>query len=56
MEVDPESALDEFRELIQGALGPKADKEGASGGVIGSMGLPDFKGEISEMLSGTFYP
>jgi hypothetical protein len=53
MEVDPDSALDEFRELVKGALGPPADPDVKSGGgMMGNMGLPDFKGEISEMLSG----
>jgi hypothetical protein len=53
MEVDPDSALDEFRELVKGALGPPADPDAKSGGgMMGNMGLPDFKGEISEMLSG----
>ena len=53
MEVDPDSALEEFRELVKGALGPPADPNAKSGGgMMGNMGLPDFKGEISEMLSG----
>ncbi len=50
MEVDPETALEEFRELIQGALGKGGGE--MAGGAAGGMGLPDFKGDISEMLSG----
>lgn len=56
MEVDPDTALEEFRELIKGALGPPADPNAKSGGgMMGNIGLPDFKGEISEMLSGQLY-
>ena len=51
MEVDPDTALEEFRELIQGALG-KGGEGGMAGGAAGGMGMPDFKGDISEMLSG----
>lgn len=57
MEVDPDTALEEFRELVKGALGPPADPAAkGGGGMMGNMGLPDFKGEISEMLSGQFIP
>jgi len=62
MEIDPESALAEFQELIQGALGT-GNGAGAGGGdgamqsgMGGAMGLPDLKGEIGEMLSGVSDP
>lgn len=60
MEIDPDSALAEFRELIRTALGTPdddtADGGGSMGGAMGGMGLPDFKKEISEMLSGVNDP
>ena len=37
------------------ALGPPKESGaggGGGGGMMGNLGLPDFKGEISEMLSG----
>lgn len=53
MEVDPETALGEFRDLVKTAMGPPADPApGGGGGMMGNIGLPDFKGEITEMLSG----
>ena len=53
MEVDPETALGEFRDLVKTAMGPPADPaSGGGGGMMGNIGLPDFKGEITEMLSG----
>ena len=64
MEIDPDSALEEFQELIQGALGSAGKGNGAGGdgmqggmgGPMGAMGLPDLKGEIGEMLSGVNDP
>ena len=54
MEIDPDAALAEFQELIQGAMGKSggAMMDGAAGG----MGLPDFKNDITEMLSGVNDP
>lgn len=53
MEVDPETALSEFRDLVKTAMGPPSDPaSGGGGGMMGNIGLPDFKGEITEMLSG----
>jgi anion-transporting ArsA/GET3 family ATPase len=53
MEVDPETALSEFRDLVKTAMGPPSDlASGGGGGMMGNIGLPDFKGEITEMLSG----
>ena len=56
MEVDPETALGEFRDLVKTAMGSPADPaSGDGGGMMGNIGLPDFKGEITEMLSGVFH-
>ena len=54
MEVDPDTALGEFKVLMTEALGTKKDPGAGSGGggMMGNIGLPDFKGEISDMLSG----
>ena len=55
MEVDPDSAMEEFKDIVKTALGPpKESGGGGGGGMMGNLGLPDFKGEISEMLSGMF--
>mmetsp|Transcript_157 Transcript_157/g.191 ORF Transcript_157/g.191 Transcript_157/m.191 type:complete len:808 (-) Transcript_157:24-2447(-) len=56
MEIDPDSALAEFRELIKTALGTSDEEPAGGGGSMGGMGLPDFKKEISEMLSGVNDP
>ena len=62
MEVDPDLALEEFREVVKDALGPDDTDEvkgagggggGGMGGMMGNIGLPDFGNEISEMISGT---
>lgn len=56
MEVDPDLALEEFREVVKDALGPgdsdKGEVKGGMGGMMGNIGLPDFGSEITEMLSG----
>ena len=57
MEVDPDSAMEEFKDIVKTALGPPKESGGGGGGgggggMMGNLGLPDFKGEISEMLSG----
>ena len=54
MEIDPDAALAEFQELIQGAMGKSSSTmmDGAAGG----MGLPDFKNDITDMLSGVNDP
>ena len=63
MEVDPDMALEEFREIVKDAFAPDDSDEkevkgggamGAMGGMMGNMGLPDFGSEISEMLSGAW--
>ena len=61
MEVDPDTGLNEFKELIKTALGPSKASgggergSGGGGGMMGNIGLPDLKGEIGEMLSGKCY-
>lgn len=55
MEIDPDSAMEEFKDVVKTALGPsKESGGGGGGGMMGNLGLPDFKGEISEMLSGVY--
>lgn len=53
MEIDPESALAEFKDVVQGALG---DTSSSSGGAVGGMGLPDLKGDLFDMISGVNDP
>ena len=66
MEVDPDTGLNEFKDLIKTALGPskasgggerggERGSGGGGGGMMGNIGLPDLKGEIGEMLSGKHY-
>jgi arsenite-transporting ATPase len=50
MEVDPEMALGEFKDVVQGAIG---DTNSAS---TGPMGMPDIKGELYDILSGVNDP
>jgi arsenite-transporting ATPase len=52
MEIDPELALKEFKEVVQGAIGERSGDNGAGGG----LGLPDLKGELYDMISGTNDP
>ena len=49
MEIDPASALEEFKEVVQGALGAPAEE--SSG-----MGMPDIKGELFDLVSGVNDP
>lgn len=54
LEVDPKEALEEFRDTIKSSLegGGAAAAAGADmGGFGASMGLPDLKAELSDMLS-----
>ena len=51
MEVDPTEALEEFRDTLKSTLG---SNDTPMGGLVwgASMGLPDLKAELSDMLSG----
>lgn len=56
MEIDPEKALDEFRDLVTSSL-PKSDgKKNEAAGFMSSMGLPDIKGDLAELLLGVEDP
>lgn len=50
MEVDPASALEEFKEIVQGAAGASESTGGSA------MGLPDIKGDLLDMLGGVDTP
>ena len=51
MEVDPTEALEEFRDTLKSTLGSNDTPMGDTG-MGASMGLPDLKAELSDMLSG----
>jgi arsenite-transporting ATPase len=52
MEVNPEEALEEFRDTLKSSLGNNNNINPGGGGMGASMGLPDLKAELSDMLSG----
>ena len=49
MEIDPTSALEEFKDVVQGALGAPAEESAG-------MGIPDIKGELFDLVSGVNDP
>ena len=52
LEVDPKEALEEFRDTIKSSLeGTAVGTDSGGGGFGASMGLPDLKAELSDMLS-----
>ena len=49
MEIDPASALAEFKEVVQGAIGNTNDE-------TSGVGIPDIKGELFDLISGVNDP
>lgn len=61
MEIDPKEALEEFQSTIKSALknSESSDEEKAgskSGGIMGSLGVPDLRGEMFDLVSGVDDP
>jgi arsenite-transporting ATPase len=53
MEIDPDAALAEFRDAVNDAMGAAG---GGGGGAMASMGLPDLKAEVMNLLTDTDNP
>ena len=56
MEIDPDRALDEFKDVVSGSLGSEASQVGGTMGALETMGLPDLKGELLGLLMDTDNP
>ena len=53
MEIDPQMALAEFKDIVDASMGSDAS---SGGGMLGSMGLPDVQKDLADMLGGVSDP
>ena len=56
MEIDPNTALDEFKELLGATAEKMQSGEGGIGGALGAMGMPDLAGELKGMMQSVVDP
>ena len=57
MEIDPQMALAEFKEIVDASMGSDSSSGGGSGGgMLGSMGLPDVQKDLADILGGVSDP
>ena len=56
MEIDPNTALSEFKELLGATAEKMQNNEGGIGGTLGAMGLPDLANELKEMMRSVVDP